>query len=364
MHHKFFGILLFFLLVVIATTCKQREIVATVGFEAAEITIKEGQQFVEIPIQVTGTLPADASFEIGYSLSPSVDFQGQDIRIVSPGIATDNLMITARTGSSLEPIVISTGLDADIEENETITFFIKAVSGVRIVQPKVRVRLVDNSLGNGLVTEYLFNGNALDTAPGGKHATVVGAQLSEGKGGRPLTAFSFDGSARIMAPFNEAINFRKDDEFTVSVWAKADPIQNDMSGVINDILRAWIGDRQGYPFGISFLNASHETSPNTFLAVRYDGVDCGNGPMIISGAVDFGFHHLVLVRSHGRLFFYVDGDMVGEESDFTACPTNNTTNLFIGCRGQTLRCFTGTIDDIRIFNRALSEAEVEELRQL
>jgi hypothetical protein len=46
---------------------------------------------------------------------------------------------------------------------------------------------------DGLIAEYLFNGNADDTSGGGHHGVVQGATLTTDRFENPDSAFHFDG---------------------------------------------------------------------------------------------------------------------------------------------------------------------------
>lgn len=73
------------------------------------------------------------------------------------------------------------------------------------------------------------------------------------------------------------------------------------------------------------------------------------------------WHH-VLVRVQNNVpNFYVDGIVTGKTVEsFTITPTGNTNPLLIGRRDDGLY-FDGAIDDIRIYNRALTDEEVRVL---
>jgi hypothetical protein len=50
-----------------------------------------------------------------------------------------------------------------------------------------------NSVSNGLVAHYPFNGNANDESGNGNHGTVHGAKLTQDRFGNPNSAYYFDG---------------------------------------------------------------------------------------------------------------------------------------------------------------------------
>jgi hypothetical protein len=75
------------------------------------------------------------------------------------------------------------------------------------------------------------------------------------------------------------------------------------------------------------------------------------------------WHH-VLVRVENKVpDFYVDGVVTGKTpTSFTKTPTGNNYPLLIGKRDDG-HYFDGVIDDVRIYNRALSADEIWQLYQ-
>src|SRR4026208_640560 len=71
---------------------------------------------------------------------------------------------------------------------------------------------------DGLVAEYLFNGNANDTTGNGIRGVVRGATPAADRFGNPNSAYAFDGKDDwiVVSPPPRLTNV----ELTVSVWAR------------------------------------------------------------------------------------------------------------------------------------------------
>lgn len=225
------------------------------------------------------------------------------------------------------------------------------------------VTLMNEGLTTGLVAHYPFSGNASDATGHNLNGTVNGATLTTDRDGIANSAYNFDGNDYISVADNSLLDFASDQDFSISLWAWVSPTQN-LEGGINDIIRKWSGDHQGYPFGISFDN---EAAPvgfqKTFLAARYDGHSCLNAPVGYTPATTYStFHHLVLTKQGSSLKFYLDNVLAATYTDNTTegsyCSTKNDSHMTIGTRGQLARFFTGKIDDIRIYNRTLTASEI------
>lgn len=332
-----------------------------VEFGTTTLSVTEGQKGLSVELQLSKPLPDGKSLKI-VLLPGSGIVSGDDADLyTSPSLGTESELIFEGPASSIG-FLVNTNFDTKSEAIESAVFRIMGTEGVEPgVDSLLTVSIEDGTLDSELVAEYVFNGNLDDTSGKGHHGTNHGATLTTGKYGKPNSAYLFSGSDYVTVANNVDINFGTNQNFTVSVWAEPAAIQNDMSGTINDILRAWMGDIQGYPFGISYYNSSNTTAPRVFAGARYDGTVCGHVPEAFSGTVSSQFHHVVLRKDGTSLSLYVDGGLVQTVMDNTSCSTTNSSNLYIGCRGNLLRCFTGKIDDLRIYNRVLSSTEITAL---
>ena len=219
----------------------------------------------------------------------------------------------------------------------------------------------------GLVGEYLFDGNGNDNSSYHNHARVEGAVLTKGHGRRSGdSAYQFNGVDQfIMIPNAEQNNFTYGQDFSISLWVKVDQVQKDLNASLNDIIRKWRGDTQGYPFAIVYYNqTAADSSRNRFCFVRYDGSICRNGPHSFSAPAKNGkdFIHLVFVKEGEWMRIYQDKKLVTETKDTTLpesqCGSHNNADITIGTRGNKVRFFEGSVDDVRFYNRALTKKEI------
>lgn len=329
---------------------------AKVEFASTAISVNEGNQQVKVVISTSIPLVAGDEVKVTYTLGAGMIVGNDADLFLAPAPVSG--AITFKGPLTTLEFLVNSNFDTKDETDEVIDFTLEGVSGVELgVKKNLSVTVMDGTLHSGLVAEYTFSGDLLDTSGKGNHGTNNGASLTSGKSGSPNTAYSFSGSSYITIPSNDFINFDTSDDYTVSLWAEPASTQNDMAGIINDIIRKWAGDAQGYAFGISYYNTS-STTPRTFAGARYDGAACGHIPQIISSAVTPQFHHVLLRKSGSQIELYVDGQSAGSTVDNTTCSTANVSDLFIGCRGNLLRCFTGKVDDIRIYDRAITGEEI------
>ena len=179
-----------------------------------------------------------------------------------------------------------------------------------------------------------------------------------GKFGRSL---QFDGvDDHVVIADDNAIDFGPNQDFTVSVWLKADLAQANTSNSDNDIVEKWSGNG-GYPYVIRYINSG--PSAGSIVAARYDG---SNSPGITasldgSGGNDGQWHHVAFVKRGNVLVLYIDGMWRKSTTDTTVNSTTNNSPLYLGRRGDGNNHFKGNLDQLAIFNRALSDEEINDL---
>jgi Concanavalin A-like lectin/glucanases superfamily len=75
------------------------------------------------------------------------------------------------------------------------------------------------------------------------------------------------------------------------------------------------------------------------------------------------WQHVVVTYDGAHVQYYINGSPFGSPLTETAIPLANAIPLRIGNRANGDRTFDGLLDDVRIYDRALSSAEVQQLYQ-
>jgi photosystem II stability/assembly factor-like uncharacterized protein len=139
--------------------------------------------------------------------------------------------------------------------------------------------------------------------------------------------------------------------FTVSVWIKPDGTQPGWAGLFSAFNNS----------GAHAISLNY-TSTNK-LSYHYNDESgpwqWGGGPTVTPGV----WSHLVLTIEPTKAVYYLDG--VPFTRTATHAPVNFNGLAYIGNHiGFSDRTFNGEIDEIKVFNRTLTPAEVRELRHL
>jgi hypothetical protein len=212
-------------------------------------------------------------------------------------------------------------------------------------------------LNSGLVAYYPFNGNANDESGNNNTGTVTGAVLTSDRSGAPNSAYFFNGtSAYIRVPNNQSFDVTPAG-FTVASWFKADPSQPDPTGIY-DLIDKSHGSNGSYDdhagWAVQFFNGGGtHFAVGTGTSFPWQTAD-STGPIL-----DNTWHHISGTFQGSTIKIYIDGVL---KSTVTLSPgetpLSNTRDLFIGRHYALGRYFRGTIDEVRIYNRALSDSEI------
>ena len=215
---------------------------------------------------------------------------------------------------------------------------------------------------NGLIAEYLFEGNANDTSARGLDGTVHSATLARGHNGQVDSAYSFDGNwdyieAGSQSDFNLIHN---GESFAISVWVKHLTSSDVAGGVLGNNIG---GDKDGF-----------------FLSVRGRGLSFSVG----TGAPNYpvfgklwenvfpageAWNHVVVTynKTTAQYNLYINGvNVIDPGSPIN--PHRNVNAYYTLKMGASkivpsYNWLTGSIDDLRIYDRALTDAEIKALAQ-
>lgn len=203
------------------------------------------------------------------------------------------------------------------------------------------------NINGGLVAYWPFNGNARDATPYQRDGTVSGATLTTDRKSVANRAYSFNGTGDYI-DFGTDANYDYTD-FTVSLWAKSNVAAP--AHVTNLIGKGnWNNTNTWY---LGFRNG-------TDLSFVYGTVWSSGPTYSLSNFTATQWHHYVGVATASQYKLYLDGNLVGSVS-IAHGTTVNTLPLQIGRSSYINIYFGGSLDDVRLYKRALSVAEVQAL---
>lgn len=219
---------------------------------------------------------------------------------------------------------------------------------------------------DGLVACYPFDGNANDESGNGNDGTVYGATLAQDRFGNANSAYDFDGiDDYIFIKNSDSMNPKF---ISISAWYFA---TKSFSGNGNNVIIHKPYIRHSPPhyqwqLGIGG-NQYWRNNSDKFIFGGDVGISSGrlffwSGKNIASlGA----WYHVVTSFDGNVLKLYVNGKLERFENAPSFSEINEyATDIFIGKHGNLSRQLDytpGIIDDISIYNRALTESEIKQL---
>ncbi len=279
-------------------------------------------------------------------LSPSFDAQTLSYSVSLPE-GTEAVQLGA---TSTDDNATITGLGSiDVSSGSaTVDVVVTAEDQTTTKTYTVSFYVLDLSLvSNGLVAYYPFNGNANDASGNGNHGVVNGgATLTDDRFGNANSAYSFDGNDDwINCGNNSSLNNTVQ---TISVWYNARTYNS------NTVIARW--------------QSFHEHVYSNQISCRYYAPSEIRFSAAISTPLN-SWIHFVWVIDETSVSIYKNGDLVNSFGKSGELSFNANNILSIGClygwSGNTpTYLFDGLIDDVRIYNRALSQNEIETLYNL
>ncbi|MBI2050649.1 MAG: LamG domain-containing protein [Parcubacteria group bacterium] len=202
--------------------------------------------------------------------------------------------------------------------------------------------------------------NAADLTPYANNGTVYGAAYTTDRNGQSNNAMDFDGTDDYINVGGSA-TLKPTDKITVSAWVYVDTASND-NLVAHLVTTTRIVTPTG-GYALFWDDRASQSVTNSFRWVVTAG-DNTYG-QITTQNITNGWHHVVGTYDKDlggteEVKLYVDG-AVKATGDYSSAMGQSPTNLFLGSSDGTQEFYNGSIADVRIYNRALSAAEVLEL---
>ena len=227
------------------------------------------------------------------------------------------------------------------------------------------VQVSNSNITNGLIAYYPFNGNALDFSGNNNNAAVVTATPTADRFGNPNSAYNFAGISNpqiIRVPNSPSLHFTN--QATFSLWVKMNSYYG-MNGwgqtVTNGVHMLFSKD-----FDQCCLYEAISGMPNGEFYTGgctngwYSGINFAD---TVSGSSIGQWYNLTYVYTptQGRIFS--NGQLIATKTGTTSFANSNSKDLYFGRLNSFWYPLNGKLDEVRFYNRALSDAEVLQLYQ-
>ncbi|KJU84017.1 FG-GAP repeat-containing protein [Candidatus Magnetobacterium bavaricum] len=301
---------------------------------------------------------------------------------IQPGNTTSNVLTVTKAGTGTGSVTASTGnlswsgntgtasynpgtsvtLTATPDSGSTFTSWSGDCSGststctVTMSAARSVTATFSAASSTGPIAYYPFNGNANDASGRGNNGVVHGATLTTDRAGNANSAYSFNGAdSYIGVPDNDALTLGAS-PFTIATWVYFNQV---------DVRTPIMAHDEGYGNANKWIlwydeQGSGNVASGPALRLHVNGT--GLTPTDVGYATwtpnKNRWYHVAVTRSGNTYSFYVDGTMIGTSQNSTVIP-NPAAELTLG-RAEAFY-LNGCLDDVRLYNRALSAAEIKAL---
>jgi hypothetical protein len=205
---------------------------------------------------------------------------------------------------------------------------------------------------NGLVGYWPFNGNANDESGNGNNGTVNGATMTTDRNGVANLAYSFDGNDFIQTP-----NQNLSGSVSFSGWYKMSNFNfpnNDMFYVSN---QSPTNDITSTNICFGFRGSGGQYGHSTYLSSPLTGYYATNNLPTTNV-----WHHIACVFENGSYVkMYLDNVLIYSNMNVLTNSSQASLPLLFGGTGTSSFYYIGQLDDIGIWNRALTDCEIQNL---
>lgn len=284
------------------------------------------------------------------------------IQTIGIGDDHESLELSLRNGDKLTGVIT-------LKPIELATSFGKVSVGLEHIR-KIRVTTTDSEtremLRKGLVLHYTFDkkeaGIVTDQSDKKNNGTVVGATFADGKNGG---AYSLSGSHdHITAPNSDSLEIK--DKLTLAIWVNLTSLNpggygNEVGYILNKGDDLWWNPAFSLGYGKGggepFFHVCNATDPQ-----QGGGKSAGSAAKMELGK----WYHLAGVYDGATVKLYVNGNLDKTEAysgplRSDKAPVHLGGGKLFGVDWGNNFTVNGLVDEVMIYNRALSDNEVRQL---
>ena len=197
---------------------------------------------------------------------------------------------------------------------------------------------------DGLVAWYPLNGDVLDIGPTGMNGVNYGAQCDENRNQIPCEAMSFTAGDYLSVPADYSFTSQ---EGTMTGWVKLNSYAQSGASGYNHFFNRWEVNSHEFVFAANIYGLYMYVENELFQSDTLPNLN--------------EWHHLAFSYSSisGMAKIYIDGQNIAEfEGVDTVTPTNHPLHIGGNPFVPVYNSVDGSMDDVGIWNRALSEEEI------
>lgn len=241
-------------------------------------------------------------------------------------------------------MIVQDPLAFDFERNSKVIVNVKVIDDGQEDTAEIIININDiPGPQGGLLAYYPFENSPNDLSLNGNNGMIIGdVQSSFNRFNKPNSSYAFTGGRIEVPAFGSNLT-----SYTISAWIK---IENQPSGVtFKTIVSKQLSDASDRDF-IFRVSDQNKIMFNT-------NFDSGSETI-----VENQWYHVLVINENGFITPFINGEVTDTYTD-AAIWDNNNANIIIGGASvaNQLETLHGNIDDVLIYNRVLTNEEIQAL---
>lgn len=218
----------------------------------------------------------------------------------------------------------------------------------------------------GLVAQYLLGSDAFDSSSNSLNGILNGAVKTADRAGEPGKAYLFDGHNDGIRVENSPL-LNSDSSLSISGWVNIKELATTPLNYRNIF---WKGDTEGINYD-TYQHRAYTLWYNHLGQFQFSSTPAGaptqKDCMTGENSVKLGsWQHFVAIidKERGEMRLYIDGILRTTNNTYgNKSAKASTSSLYFGTSipGNSINRLNGGLDDIRIYNRVLTDSEIQTL---
>jgi len=299
------------------------------------------------PSNLTATAVGAGQINLGWTASTdNVGVTGYRVERCSGAGCSNFAQIATPTGTTYNDTT-------NLQPSTSYSYRVRAVDAVPNLSGYSNVAsATTQAASTGLVASYPFSEGAgtttADHSGNANHGTITAPTwTAQGKFGNALS-FNPNSNPVTIVTIPDAATLDLSIAGTIEAW-----VWMSTAGQWNSVLaKGSTNSDQAHNYAMEI------DTTNRVLCILGNG----NSSLVVRSATALSnttFYHVACTWDGATVSLYVNGAL-NASSDQTIAPNGNTSPLYIGQFGGNSDRFAGTIDEVRIYNRALSPTEIQQ----
>jgi hypothetical protein len=330
------------------------------------VTVPAGATTGKITVTVNGSTatsaqdftlpdPAVTSFDPAYGLP------GAAVTITGSNFSSTTASNLVKFGDVVATVTAASSTQLTVTvPNGSVTGKISVNVGGRNAVSANDFEVLKDIPRTGLIAFYPFKGNANDASGNSLNGTVTGATLATDRFGKANQTYFFDGTDDYISMGNPS-KLQINTSITIAGWININTVNSDktMQAIITKIFfdpAAGGNPTRGYFIKQDFMSEDIKLTAHSYSS---EGLILSN---YVSNALTLDTWVFIALTIDDKTWnFYQDGEsIIGTTGSNALLDDGSKGDLVIGRYGGGFY-FDGMVDDITIYNRALSATEVQQL---